>query len=103
MAVREAHTEPGLRRSKMAQYKTIFDLLDDYGEFRKEFAKELIVAIEKSGMTQREVAEKAGISEVSMSRYANGFRMPTIYNLMRIWKAMGRLSDEPFMDEEHRT
>lgn len=78
----------------MAKYKTIHNLLDDKSKFRKEFAKELRAAIEDSGLTQREVAEKAGLTEVSISRYLSGARMPTVYSLMRIWKAIGRVNDE---------
>lgn len=80
----------------MAKYKTIFDLLDDEDAFRDEFARELRIAIKASGMTQQSVADKAGLTDVSMSRYVNGARMPTIFNLMKIWRALGRLHNEPF-------
>ena len=82
------------RKSEMAKCKTIFDLLDDEDAFRKEFALELQKAIKDSGMTQRQIVDKAGITEVSMSRYLNGARMPTIFNLMRIWRALGRIKDD---------
>lgn len=41
-------------------------------------------AIRQRGITQRELSEKVGISEVSMSRYCAGTRIPTAENLLAI-------------------
>ena len=41
-------------------------------------------AIEKSGMTQRAVAEKIGTTEQSVSRYVNGERTPRALTLAKL-------------------
>lgn len=40
------------------------------------FATRLKTVLDLRGMTQRELAEKTGITEVSISRYINGSRIP---------------------------
>lgn len=45
------------------------------------------------GMTQRELAEKVGISEVSISRYVNEGRQPMPMALGQIAKALGVTTD----------
>lgn len=57
-------------------------------EWKKEFARKLKRAIRLSGMTQREFAEKTGISQGTMSNYIRGSVMPTAYNISLISKAL---------------
>ena len=45
--------------------------------------------LEEKGITQRELAEKAVITEVSLSRYINGGRMPKGDVIVRISNALG--------------
>ena len=45
--------------------------------------------LEAKGMSQRELAEKAGITEVTMSRYINGNRVPKAPVAMCIARALG--------------
>lgn len=40
-------------------------------------------------ITQRELASRVGLTEVTMSRYINGLRQPTAYALYRISRALG--------------
>lgn len=55
----------------------------------KTLASNIKKAILFSGMTQREVAEKVGITEVSMSRYVLGTRIPKAPTLARIATVLG--------------
>ena len=45
--------------------------------------------LEAKGMSQRELAEKAGITEVTMSRYINGNRVPKAPVAMCIARVLG--------------
>lgn len=45
--------------------------------------------LEAKGMSQRELADKAGITEVSLSRYINGNRVPKAPVAMCIARALG--------------
>ncbi len=57
-------------------------------------ADKLSSLLEKNDMTQRELAELAGVSEVSMSRYVNGDRMPKGTILANIAKALHTTSED---------
>ena len=59
-------------------------------QYGKAFSKYLKEMIEQSGLTQREVAEKAGVTEVSISRYIHEERLPNIYNMYRLLEALGK-------------
>ena len=59
-------------------------------QYGKAFSKYLKEMIEQSGLTQREVAEKAGITEVSLSRYLHEDRLPGIYTTYRVLEALGK-------------
>lgn len=45
--------------------------------------------LEAKGMSQRELADKVGITEVTMSRYINGNRVPKAPTAMCIARALG--------------
>lgn len=45
--------------------------------------------MDRRGMTQRDLAEKAGVTEVSISRYVHGERMPRYAILKSIARALG--------------
>ena len=52
-----------------------------------ETAERIRVAIEASGKTQREIAQLAGITEITLSRYVNGSREPRAMILEKILSA----------------
>lgn len=60
----------------------------------KTLASNIKKAILHSGMTQREVAEKVGVTEVSMSRYVLGTRIPKAPTLARIASVLGCTPNE---------
>jgi transcriptional regulator with XRE-family HTH domain len=51
-------------------------------------ARKISAAIRASGKTQREIARAAGVSEVSISHYATGYRKPSPGNLVRLARAL---------------
>lgn len=54
----------------------------------------------KRGMTQRELAEKIGATEVSVSRWINGNRIPKANDALKIAKALGTSVYALFEEEE---
>lgn len=51
------------------------------GWLRKEMASR--------GMTQKELAQGARVSQTSISNYVNGYKSPTVGTLLRILHALG--------------
>lgn len=51
-------------------------------------SKRISELLKSKGMTQRELAEAIGATEVTVSRYLTGKRMPHAINLMKIAKAL---------------
>jgi transcriptional regulator with XRE-family HTH domain len=51
-------------------------------------SRKIAAAIRASSKTQREIARAAGVSEVSVSNYANGYRKPSPGNLVRLARAL---------------
>lgn len=49
--------------------------------------------LQKTGLTQRELAEKVGVTEVSMSRYIKGERIPKGPIIANIAKALHTTAD----------
>ena len=49
--------------------------------------------LEQRGISQRELADRVGVSEVSMSRYINGGRTPKAPTLVNIAKELHTTSD----------
>lgn len=50
--------------------------------------------LEERGMSQRELAEMIGVTNVTMSRWINGQRQPTAYALLRISRVFGKSVEE---------
>lgn len=63
-------------------------------QVRKSFAKQLHYRRIFSGMTQRELADAAGIAAGSVSAYENGFKTPTVDAAARIAAALGTTLNE---------
>lgn len=57
--------------------------------------------LEKQGMTQRELAKKAGTTEVSISRYLSGQRVPRLLTLAAIAQVLG-VSIDDLLTERRR-
>ena len=53
------------------------------------FGKRLSALLEERGMSQRELADKIGITEVSMSRYIRSERMPRATEIINMAKVLG--------------
>ena len=47
----------------------------------------------EKGFTQRELASKVGVNEVSMSRYIKGERVPTVPTIVSIAQVLGAIVD----------
>lgn len=54
-----------------------------------DIMKKIICECQDRNMTQRELAEKSGLTEASVSRYFNGERTPNLKNAERMAKAVG--------------
>lgn len=59
--------------------------------------------LKKSGLTQRELADKVGVTESSMSRYVNGSRIPKGTIVANIANALHTTSDYLLGTEEDIT
>ena len=53
-------------------------------QWMETFSNNLRTLMAESGMTQRELAEESGLSEVNISRYLNKKRMPSVAALASI-------------------
>ena len=53
-----------------------------------DFSDRLKTALEKSGITQTQLADRLGITEVSVSRYVNGTRIPKALIVTKIAKVL---------------
>lgn len=62
-------------------------------------ARNLLKAREKRDLTQKEVSKETGITEVSISRYENGERIPSSIILYRLARCYG-VSIDRLYDEE---
>jgi len=58
--------------------------------------------LDKNNMTQRELAEKTGMTETSISRYVSGIRIPRATECIEIAKVLGCKAEDLFIkvDEE---
>ena len=72
---------------------TIWDLPKDEDltkeVYSREFGRSLERALQLSGMTQYELADKTGISKNQISKYVRGKAMPTFYSVELMAKALG--------------
>ena len=55
-----------------------------------EIMKSIIQECQSKQITQRELAEKSGLTEASISRYFNGERTPNLRNAERMAMAIGK-------------
>ena len=53
------------------------------------FGRNLTKILHEKGIKQARLADKADLSAVSLSRYANGSMQPSVYTLYKIAKALG--------------
>ena len=53
-------------------------------EWRLEFARQLKKKLAVRGISQRELADRLGMTEVTVSKYVNGTQMPDSYTVYRI-------------------
>lgn len=60
----------------------------------RNLARNLLRARELKGLTQKEVSKKTGITEVSISRYETGERIPSSVMLYRLAKCYGVSTDK---------
>lgn len=56
--------------------------------FNELFGDMIVCSCEDKGISHRELAEKAGLTEVSVSRYVHGTRTPSFYNAYKIMKVL---------------
>lgn len=82
----------------MTNYDTFFEEQMKDPAFRKEWEalqpemaiiQAMIDAREKSGMTQKELSEKTGITQADISRLENGNANPSLKTLQRLAEGMG--------------
>jgi transcriptional regulator with XRE-family HTH domain len=60
----------------------------------KRFSPErLVFRRDRKGLTQRELARRAGVSQVSISAYENGWKEPRAGTLARLSEALGRSTE----------
>lgn len=58
-------------------------------EWREEFGRRITKLKYRAGeMNQKELAKASGISKDAISRYINGTRTPSAYNLVRLANAL---------------
>lgn len=62
----------------------IFEYDDSEEEWKRRFGLRLRRKLSIAGVTQWQLAEKTGISEVTISKYLNGRATPSAYNVDRI-------------------
>ena len=58
-------------------------------EWLRQFSKRLREEMEGCGMTQKELADEAGLSEPTISHYLNVQRLPSIKSIINICFALG--------------
>lgn len=63
--------------------------LENEDEWRKEFSASLRKRLKMKGITQAELADRIGISSVSMSKYMNMKATPSGYMIHRMAEALG--------------
>ena len=61
---------------------------------RYAISKNILRYLERYDMTQVQLAEKIGVNPVTMSRWMNGVRTPTVYAMKRIARALGCTIDD---------
>lgn len=82
--------DSSLRRLRTKEYEYDEDILG------KELGANLRKIIPISGVTQKDLAEKLGITTTMLSRYVHGMSIPSAAKLHIIAKALGCTMDELF-------
>lgn len=67
-----------------------------------KFANNLKNALYNRRLTQAELAKKIGVSEMSISRYVNGKKLPSTQKLILISKAVGVSMDTLLLGDVKR-
>lgn len=65
-------------------------------EEKREFTKNLKKLLDRKHMTQEELAHNLGVSQVTISNYINGKRIPDSITLKKIARALGCSTDDFF-------
>lgn len=63
-------------------------------ESQEQIRKRLVEAVRLSGMTQTDIAKKAGLSISMLTDYKNKKKLPTLVNLARLCEVLDISSDE---------
>lgn len=66
-----------------------------------KFGRNLVKVLNEKGVTQRQLAESIGISEVSVSRYVSGERNPGAETVAKMARALGVSSDALLSPEKN--
>lgn len=70
-------------------------------ELKNEFSRRLKrLAHQKGRYDQKELAERSGISEVTISYYMNGMCLPKMSNIVKLAQALDCSTDELIMVDE---
>ena len=62
--------------------------------WRYRFGKRLFRKMSFAGLTRTELAEKSGISYISIVNYINGKRVPSVYQFEKLAQALGCTIDD---------
>lgn len=82
----------------MSEFRDFLDEQLEDKEFREEYEnmspecdiiRAMVVARKERNMTQKELAEKTGITQADISRIENGTRNPSLDMIKRLAKGMG--------------
>ncbi|MBI9014684.1 MAG: helix-turn-helix transcriptional regulator [Clostridiales bacterium] len=90
---KEIMTEEIFKSDFKERYQTI--------EQEHELIKQVVEARKNSGLTQRSLAEKIGVSQQEISRFENEKHIPKLSNFLRIIEAVGleiKLEDKHTVD-----
>ena len=76
----------------------------EYDALEPEYAimKAMLEARIESGMTQKELADRSGITQADISRLENGNGNPSIRTLKRLANAMGKNLKIEFVDSDNK-
>lgn len=69
------------------------DWLSDL-QIRKEFGRRVYRKMLRQGLSQKDLSELSGLSEVILSRYLNGKSSPTLQTIYKIAKALNCSADD---------
>lgn len=87
MMVLDINTEDGLSYEEAEMEK-----------YRDSIAWRLNHILKTAGMSQVELANRTGFSEVTISRYVNGSRMPSAYAIYKMAEALNVTTDAILVD-----